>query len=472
MYRPRHKLSGTKAAPVDMDKRKKTFTVTASSLVDLKAELYRKQEEFKQDKLLKDAGGQYKVKSCNKKPGIWSKQNIGVSDRAERDVEERIEEQQTLDKSRQRLEEKAKLYDQMTKGDFPDEETESMYLVDFTQKIFDQQNELQASKAVESEKDEGTAPASDVAPPQDPDEEWVDYVDSLGRSRRCMKKDLSGLLAMDEDLSGSRQEADEKTLLSEDMRRELQRQQWEKEEEEALSKPMGPMHYEDIRQNEARELGVGYFAFARDESTRKKQIETLDMLREQTMDQRTKREKLKEKRKAMLNVRLAKVRERKIKKLKADGIEIPAELQNKGEETGELVPEPITSELDTRQNEVTNPRNKKVEIVIQERKDTKHGLPHIREWDRGKELPFENWSKTQRDERLSEFAPPSEYYRDSKKSNYGEWKKSQLGPSSHQTAQFEGQHYSNKKWQSNLNFHQPANSNSLDDMLSYYKHST
>lgn len=48
------------------------------------------------------------------------------------------------------------------------------------------------------------------------------------------------------------------------------------------------------------------------------------------MDQRTKREKLKEKRKAMLNVRLAKVRERKIKKLKADGIEIPAELQNKG----------------------------------------------------------------------------------------------------------------------------------------------
>ncbi|XP_078270532.1 coiled-coil domain-containing protein 174 [Rhinoraja longicauda] len=458
-----------------MDKRKKTFAVTASSLVDLKAELYRKQEEFKQDKLLKEAGGQYKVKSSNKKPGIWSKQNIGVSDRAEKDVEERIEEQQTLDKSRQRLEEKAKLYDQMTKGDFPDEETESMYLVDFTQKIFDQQacSENWASKAVESEKGEGTAPASDVAPPQDPDEEWVDYVDSLGRSRRCMKKDLSGLLTMDKELRGARQEADEKTLLSEDMRRELQRQQWEKEEEEALSKPIGPMHYEDIRQNEARELGVGYFAFARDESTRKKQIETLDMLREQTMDQRTKRGKLKEKRKAMLNVRLAKVRERKIKKLKADGIEIPAELQTEGEETGELVPEPITSELDTRQNEVTSPRNKKVEIVIQERKDTKPGVPHVREWDRGKELLFEHWSKKQRDERLSEFAPPSEYYCDSKKSNnYGEWKKGQRGSSSQQTAQFEGQHYSNKKWQSNLNCHQPANGNSLDDMLSYYKHST
>ena len=37
------------------------------------------------------------------------------------------------------------------------------------------------------------------------------------------------------------------TLLSEDMRRELMRQQWEKEEEEAMNKPVGPVHYQDIR---------------------------------------------------------------------------------------------------------------------------------------------------------------------------------------------------------------------------------
>ena len=36
-------------------------------------------------------------------------------------------------------------------------------------------------------------------------------------------------------------------LLSEDMRRELMRQKWEKEEEEALNKPVGPVHYQDIR---------------------------------------------------------------------------------------------------------------------------------------------------------------------------------------------------------------------------------
>ncbi|XP_078399932.1 coiled-coil domain-containing protein 174 [Cetorhinus maximus] len=466
-----------------MDKKKKTFDVTVASLVDLKAELYRKQEEFKQDKLLKEAGAPFKAKPVNKKPSIWIKQNAGVLDRAEKDIEESIEEQKTLDKSKQRLEEKAKLYEQMTKGNLPDEETESMYLVDFTQKIFDKQKQLQAlreskaaKKAAKSEKDEDAVPESEIPPPLNPDEEWIDYVDSLGRSRRCMKKDLSGLLAMDKDLKGSRQEVGEKTLLSEDMRRELQRQQWEREEEEALNKPIGPMHYEDIRQNEARELGVGYFAFARDESARKKQIETLDMLREQTMDQRTKREKLKEKRKAMLNARLVKVRQRKMKKLKGDGIEDTAELpeQNEDEEIKELIS--TAAEPDVMQNEATCLRNK-VEVVTQERKDTKSGIPHIREWDRGKEQLFGHWSRNcpdPRDERPSEFAPPSEYYSDLKRSiNYGGWKTGQPRYSYQQTEQNRGQQYTNVgKSQANLEQDQSARLNSLDDMLSYYKHST
>ncbi|XP_038666711.1 coiled-coil domain-containing protein 174 [Scyliorhinus canicula] len=460
-----------------MDKKK--INVTAASLVDLKAELYRKQEEFKQDKLLKEAGAPFKAKPVNKKPSIWIKQNAGVLDRAGKDVEESIEEQKTLEKSKQRLEEKAKLYEQMTKGDLPDEETESMYLVDFTQKIFDKQKQLQAlresetaKKAAESEKDEDAVPESEIPPPQNPDEEWVDYVDSLGRSRRCMKKDLSGLLALDKDLKGSRQDVGEKTLLSEDMRRELQRQQWEKEEEEAMSRPIGPMHYEDIRQNEARELGVGYFAFARDESVRKKQIETLDMLRDQTMDQRTKREKLKEKRKAMLSARLAKVRQRKVKKLKGDGIEDTEELpeQKEDEETEELTF--TAAEPDVTHKEATCLRNK-VEVVIQERKDTKPGVPHIREWDRGKELLFGHWSMNRpdpRDERPSEFAPPSEYYSDLKRSNnHGSWKKGHSRYSSQQTEQNGRQQNTNV---GNLEQDPSGRINSLDDMLSYYKHST
>ncbi|KAJ0023324.1 hypothetical protein NQD34_003223 [Periophthalmus magnuspinnatus] len=57
-----------------------------------------------------------------------------------------------------------------------------------------------------------------------------------------------------------------------------------------MKKPVGLVHYEDIRAQEARELGVGYFAFSHDEEERRKQRDTLDMLRDQTTDQRNKRE--------------------------------------------------------------------------------------------------------------------------------------------------------------------------------------
>lgn len=48
-------------------------------------------------------------------------------------------------------------------------------------------------------------------------------------------------------------------------------------------------------------------------------MKTLEMLCEQTTDQRIKRENIKEKRKAMLEARLAKLRQKKMKKSKEDG---------------------------------------------------------------------------------------------------------------------------------------------------------
>ncbi|NWW91748.1 CC174 protein, partial [Rhynochetos jubatus] len=381
-------------------------------LVDLKAELFRKQEEFKREKLMKDAGTFARPKTSNKKPSIWSKQNTGVAHRAERDVEQKAAEEQILDQSRKKLEEKAKLYEKMTKGDFPDEETEDLYLVDFTQKIIDNQHEVRelcqgeaAGRTSEKEADdEETEPEAEIPPPKDPGEEWVDYVDFLGRSRRCMKKDLPSLLKMDQELQGKREGPDGSSLLSEDMRRELQRQQWEKEEAAALSRPMGPIHYEDIRENEARQLGVGYFAFSRDKDLRHKQRATLDMLREQTLDQRTKREQVKEKRKAALDTRLAKLRARKVKKLREAGLE---------EEAERLENAVLKGDTDEPEAPRVPAASRKVEVLIQERRDTKPGVPYVREWDKGKELMFGQWSRRQeelRDERDPEFAPPSDYF--------------------------------------------------------------
>ncbi|XP_021493909.1 coiled-coil domain-containing protein 174 isoform X1 [Meriones unguiculatus] len=463
-----------------MDRKKKPLDVTASSLVDLKAELFRKQEEFKQEKLLKDSGVFGKPKTANKKPSIWIKQNAGVSSRAEKDAEQKLEEQKTLDKAREKLEEKAKLYEKMTKGDFLDEEMEDMYLVDFTQKIIDKRKETEVHSAsrdsqnAEERDDDEEFSEKDIPPPQDPSEEWVDYVDSLGRSRRCMRKDLPDLLEMDKNLQGRLfvSPANEKTLLSEDMRKELQRQQWEEEEREALKKPMGPIHYEDIRENEARQLGVGYFAFARDKELRNKQMKTLEMLREQTTDQRIKRENIKEKRKAMLEARLAKLRHKRIKKSK-DGTE--EESRADGDVTEPSEPKAVPAPPPVAQNS-------KVEVIIQERKDTKPGVPHIREWDRGKEFSFGYWSKKQselRAERDPEFAPPSNYFVGQKRTGpFSSQPWSRPGSAPNDLGHCSGQ----SQEPSSSHTSTPASENSpqaptvtfqtLDDMISYYKQVT
>uniref|UniRef100_A0A8C2KF60 Coiled-coil domain containing 174 n=1 Tax=Cyprinus carpio TaxID=7962 RepID=A0A8C2KF60_CYPCA len=434
-----------------MDKKKKPYNVTASSLVDLKAELYRKQEQFKHDRLGQDAGAAQKAKTKIKKPNIWSKQNEGVSARAQRDVQQTAEEENTLDKSRQKLEEKARLYEQMTKGDFPDEETESLFLVDFTQKIINQRNEPQTRTAdVAGDRDgEDSDVNIPVPPPQNANEEWVDYVDALGRSRRCLKKDLPDFQKMDQELQNKRVTGADRTLLSDDMRREMQREQWEREEEEQMKKPVGPIHYENIREQEARDLGVGYFAFAQDEDQRRKQRETLDMLRDQTTDQRHKREQLKEKRKALLEARLAKVRMRRMKKSKLE----PGDEEEDDDEG--LVGPPAP------------PTVRKVEVEIQERKDTKPGVPHVREWDRGKEFSWGQWTSHRREERDSEFAPPSAYYADDTRSN-------------HNRATDKGQRKGKLafKWSESQKStggdteNISTSSQSLDDLLSFYKHST
>lgn len=83
---------------------------------------------------------------------------------------------------------------------------------------------------------------------------------------------------------------------------------------------------------------------------------------------------------------------------------------------------------------------KRVEVEIQERRDTRPGVPHVREWDRGKgkhyhylkrlankrkqlslysyfnnftfipEFMFNEWKTRRRDERDSDFAPPTDYF--------------------------------------------------------------
>ncbi|XP_072037113.1 coiled-coil domain-containing protein 174-like [Amphiura filiformis] len=410
-----------------MDGRKK-IGVNESSIVGLKAELFRKQEEFKRERL-QNAGSSStsRPKSSVKKANIWSKKNAGVDSRAERDTQLTSEEEDTLARSQSILAAKAKLYEKMTGGNIiPDESTNERFLVDFEKKVVDKihaEKEMK-EKAEDEEEIVATVPTreemmmesteddvddSNIPPPASVDEEWVDYVDSLGRSRRCMRKDVPHLINMDKDLNPDKFREDEKKeklgtdtlpdLLSQDMYREMLRKKWETEAEEAAKKGPGPVHYQNVKFDEVRELGVGYFDFSKDETQRQEQMESLQMLRDETVDQRARREQLKAKRKAAMQARLAKVKQRN--KLKGDIPGLDDEEENK-DAPDDTVEERSKDALEDRL------ADKSYDMLLGK---SKKEQPVVREWDIGKDPNlWEEAKKKARDERLSEFAPPNAYF--------------------------------------------------------------
>ncbi|XP_071151754.1 coiled-coil domain-containing protein 174-like [Mytilus edulis] len=332
-----------------MEKQK---NISSSSIIDLKAELFRKQEEFKQQKLQSSSTSYVKSRPTEKKSTVWSKQNVGVLQRAQKDLESKAEDENEYEKSRKALEKKSKLYEQISKGGgIPEEDGSKVFLVDFQKKVIDnlleERNKQRDEEGHRLSKDEQICDAY-IPVAKDEGEEWIDYTDSLGRSRRCMKKDLSMLKERDKDLQGKQDRIEDKekdnalpTLMSDDMRRELLRQKWEKEELEAMN---GPIHYSNVRFDEKRSHGVGFFEFDRNEAGRQEQLDTLNQLRKQTQDERSKKEKLKEKRKAMLDARLAKVKQRKL--IREGGSIVPDALLKNDEDADigpkieEMVPAP------------------------------------------------------------------------------------------------------------------------------------
>ncbi|CAG2239487.1 Coiled-coil domain-containing protein 174 [Mytilus edulis] len=264
-------------------------------IIDLKAELFRKQEEFKQQKLQSSSTSYVKSRPIEKKSTVWSKQNVGVLQRAQKDLESKAEDENEYEKSRfvyisnESFREKSKLYEQISKGGgIPEEDGSKVFLVDFQKKVIDnlleERNKQREEEGHRLSKDEQICDAY-IPVAKDEGEEWMDYTDSLGRSRRCMKKDLSMLKERDKDLQGKQDRIEDKekdnvlpTLMSDDMRRELLRQKWEKEELEAMN---GPIHYSNVRFDEKRSHGVGFFEFDRSEAGRQEQLDTLNQLRKQ-----------------------------------------------------------------------------------------------------------------------------------------------------------------------------------------------
>lgn len=229
----------------------------------LKAELERKKREVD---LAKSWSGANRVKPKVKiktKPDESSKNSkLDIK----KDVEIEEEDSNLLRKSRAVLEAKAKVYDSLTSGKILGESAvcTTMFLVDFDQK---QEESFSHRREKENENaDEEKAESSDENFEYDSDGEWVDFVDCLGRTKRCHKDDLEAMKRDDEKLKsklfpepdGSRKEKERpeqvKTsnmeeikipeLCSEDMKKDMLRQKWE--EQERILADKKDIHYQDV----------------------------------------------------------------------------------------------------------------------------------------------------------------------------------------------------------------------------------
>lgn len=359
----------------------------STTLVDLKAELYKKQQEVKAIHR-PSANGTRRV--SEKTAAIWLAAK--KSTRKGRDKSSEVHglarepvEDEALNRSRIALEKKAKMYEEMAQGEgLADEELNrhgDLCLVDFDRKLYETVEVCGGETHVKQ-----TPPLGIV-----PDEEWVEYVDHFGRTRNCHRTDLP--------------EMEEMT------RRLKEEEEMRKEEEEGVQGATieeGPpvVHYQNVQNREARSHGVGYFKFSKDEEQRQEQLSVLNKLRQQTGSQRKRREEIKEKRKALLETRLAKVRQRKLKQM-AEEAKNPQE------------------SLERRRDQKEQPDLEHASLAEQEL-DTmatlaiptsSEGVPpqkrSVRPWDKGKILPAlkrsVEWKKSVESERDPEFAPPTVY---------------------------------------------------------------
>ncbi|RUS14246.1 hypothetical protein BC938DRAFT_477451 [Jimgerdemannia flammicorona] len=117
---------------------KTLINVSASSAVDLKAELLKSQEIFNREK----ANGKTVSPAARKpekvpinKSTVWQRQNKGVGQRADKDrVALEAVETPTLEASRAALERKARIYDKLRKGGSVSEKVAEELMVDFERK--------------------------------------------------------------------------------------------------------------------------------------------------------------------------------------------------------------------------------------------------------------------------------------------------------------------------------------------------
>ncbi|TMW49481.1 hypothetical protein DOY81_005435 [Sarcophaga bullata] len=433
----------------------KVINVNLSSLLSLKAELLRKQTEVNKAKVNNanksfTSGQKEEKKNRNKK--VEKTKDASSYEH---------EDTALLEKSQKVLEAKAKFYERMQKSGGKLNSDDNC-LVLFNKKK--QEENIEHDNDVSYYDSSSSSEVDDDSThTDDPEEEWVEYTDCLGRTRTCLKRDLAENKRKDEKLAASMPERLDQTKANwmidtvgshtkslsgdnivgiDDMvgpmppaslfgdgvstmsKLEEQKVNWERKEQENLEKK--DVHYQDVFFDEARQHGVGYYAFSTDEEERRKQQRELEKAREQTLEEQKRREFLKEQREKILAERVLAAKNRQRARLGLPPLE--KEEYSKQKEVTEEKPETKEEGRARKKAEKLAKR-----MLKEEQEREKERLNHIRPWDQNKEgvrtenrskekgdnieeewhykperepMTQEQWNEYKRNERINEFAPP------------------------------------------------------------------
>ncbi|XP_054008883.1 coiled-coil domain-containing protein 174 [Hylaeus anthracinus] len=370
----------------------KKINVNFSSLVGLKAELLRKQTEVNQAKLRSEVNNP--VPKVKKKPKK-SKEN---ATKESSDKSEYIEDVNTLKKSKLMLEAKARLYERMKKSKNNNEN----FLVDFTNKS----DESEAESLPKDEEDINDETFGN-------EDDWVEYEDCFGRTRKCLIEDLPLMQEKDKLIKQqiiSKKGIDlkanaEQNFVQEEKEPEIEimRRKWEEQTAKLADKVN--IHYQDVLFDEARAHGVGYFAFSQDEEQRAKQQENLSKLRKETEQKQKEIKELKELRAKMEQNRLkaARIRQR----VRAG---LPIEPEEEEEEVGEELKEKVNNESNVsteikEEDESTESQPKEEDKAVERENKIKALGELLGKRNRWYEMSQEEWVDKCRKIRATEFGP-------------------------------------------------------------------
>ncbi|XP_017884744.1 coiled-coil domain-containing protein 174 [Ceratina calcarata] len=385
----------------------KKINVNFSSLVGLKAELLKKQQEVNEAKLKSETNHTVPQLQKKKLKKIRNEKKTENSDKSEY-----IEDVDTHKKSKLMLEAKARLYQKLKKS----KTTNENFLVDFT------------NKSDESEEEPLPEDATDEM--LENEDDWVEYEDCFGRTRRCLKEDLPFMQEKDQLIKHqiiSEKGIDPKTKdnveqsckeKEKESEIEIMRRKWEEQSKKLADKVN--IHYQDVLFDEARTHGVGYYAFSTDEEQRMKQQENLFNLRKETERKQREIQELKQLKEKMEHNRLkaARIRQRVRAGLPIDTTEEEFKEKNDNESNqniSENMPDvsPTEKTVPDVKEEQEGDENKNVEKDEEAEKENKikalgELLGKRTHWY---EMSQEEWVDKCRKTRINEFGPMYENFK-------------------------------------------------------------